>query len=86
MNTAGLFKIRNNLIQRMNQKHDLMFNCVSNKLDRSYNNYVMDIHKSTNYILSRSNYRVVKALNKYAKEQEELKKKKKKDEEEDFDE
>ena len=53
---------------------------LNEKLERSYNNYAQMIAIKINYILSRNNYKVIKALNRMKKEQEEAAKKKDNDE------
>lgn len=46
---------------------------LTKKLDRSYNNYVERLTLKINYILSRNNYKVIKAINKMKSEQEKSK-------------
>ena len=53
---------------------------LNEKLERSYNNYAQMIAIKINYILSRNNYKVIKALNRMKKEQDEAAKKKDNDE------
>ena len=78
-----VFEIRKVLQDRLdNSNRDLLFERVSFKLDRSYDNYVKEIEEKTNYILSRNNYKVIKTLNRQAKEEELEKNNKKKDDEE----
>ena len=78
-----VFKLRNQLQERLDNKRDVLYDCVSFKLDRSYNNYLKEIEEKTNYILSRNNYKVVKTLSRQVKEEELNKSKKKSDDLED---
>lgn len=41
---------------------------LDKKLDRNYNNYVAKVTNKINYILSRNNYKVIKAINQIAKD------------------
>lgn len=56
---------------------------VDKKLERNYNSYVEEVTSKINYILSRNNYRVIKAVNRM--KAEEIKKREENDESDDVD-
>ena len=71
-----LFKLRNDIYSisaktEKQLKKNVLESILAKKLERSYNNYAEMITNKINYILSRNNYRVIKALNKIAEEKDE---------------
>ena len=76
MNSSKIFTLKAQ-IDALNQKdpkklrQDTLNNILQKKLDRTYDNYNRFIDSKVNYILSRSNYRVIKAINKFKNEKNE---------------
>lgn len=48
----------------------IMTRCVDNKLNASYESYQLTMRNMYNYVLSRSNIKVIKAINKIRKTKE----------------
>lgn len=54
-------------IESKRSKDDCLEECIKNKLDRSTEQYISNLDKNISYILSRSNYKVLKNVSKQQK-------------------
>ena len=64
-----LYNILNDL-NNIKSCEDTLQSCIDKKLNASYDNYQLTMRNMYNYVLSRSNIKVLKALNKVKKSKE----------------
>lgn len=76
MTTEELLKLKCNIdflasIEEETLRKLVLEKILESKLERSYDNYIERLTSKINYILSRNNYRVIKAINKMKQEEAE---------------